>query len=93
MLEGPRCIVCRCEDVVAQDIADAIDAGAGTAQEVKFRTRAGMGFCQGRVCRSAVEAMLAHRGIEPDPEDGHMTVRLPVRPTALEDLADGDEAE
>ncbi|HEX8610669.1 MAG TPA: FAD/NAD(P)-binding oxidoreductase [Telluria sp.] len=41
-------IVCRCEDVVAADLAP--HAGWRSA---KLQTRAGMGPCQGRVCGSA----------------------------------------
>ncbi len=80
--------VCRCEDVTAQDIADAVEAGVCTAQEVKFQTRAGMGLCQGRVCRTAIEELLGRAGIAPETGGSSMTVRLPVRPTALGDLAE-----
>ncbi len=81
-------VVCRCEDVTVQDIYDAVDAGVCTAQEVKFQTRAGMGFCQGRVCRTAVEHLLEEAGVATEEGGSSMTVRQPVRPTALGDLAD-----
>lgn len=81
-------IVCRCEDVTVQDICAAIDAGVCTAQEVKFQTRAGMGFCQGRVCRAAIEEMLEAAGTPSEEGGSSMTVRLPVRPTPLGDLVD-----
>lgn len=81
-------IVCRCEDVTAEDISDALASGVCTAQEVKFSTRAGMGFCQGRVCRTAIEELLCQSGIAPEEGGSSMTVRLPVRPTALGDLAE-----
>lgn len=43
-------IVCRCEHVTEGEIVDAIRAGARTLDGIKFRTRAGMGRCQGGFC-------------------------------------------
>lgn len=43
-------IVCRCEFVTEGEIRDAIRAGARTLDGIKFRTRAGMGRCQGGFC-------------------------------------------
>lgn len=43
-------IVCRCEQVSEREIIDAIHLGAHTLDGVKFRTRAGMGRCQGGFC-------------------------------------------
>lgn len=81
-------VICRCEDVTNQEICACVEAGATTAQEVKFQTRAGMGFCQGRVCRVSVEEAIENAGIHSEPGASSMTVRWPVRPTALADLAD-----
>lgn len=86
-------IVCRCEDVTEQDIHDALGSGVCTAQEVKFQTRAGMGFCQGRVCRTAVEQLLDQGRVDPEEGGSSMTVRLPVRPIALGDLAEATVAQ
>ena len=55
-------LVCRCEEVPAGRIREAVDdLGARDARTVKLLTRAGMGWCQGRMCGSAV-ACLAARG-------------------------------
>ena len=43
-------IVCRCEMVSAAEIRRAAQDGAHTLDGVKFRTRAGMGRCQGGFC-------------------------------------------
>lgn len=43
-------VVCRCEYVTEGEIIDAIRAGARTLDGIKFRTRAGMGRCQGGFC-------------------------------------------
>jgi NAD(P)H-nitrite reductase large subunit len=79
-------VICRCEDVTATEVRAAIDAGACNAQEVKMRTRAGMGSCQGRVCRPAVEAMVGVTGEGVLRSNSAMTVHLPVRPVSLQDL-------
>ena len=45
-----RRIVCRCETVTEGEVLDAIERGASTLDGIKFRTRAGMGRCQGGFC-------------------------------------------
>ena len=51
-------IVCRCEEVTAGRVRDAVtDLGARDARSVKLLTRAGMGWCQGRVCAPAVDGL------------------------------------
>ena len=47
-------IVCRCEDVTAEEIAAALDNGADTLKQIKFNTRISMGPCQGKTCISLV---------------------------------------
>ncbi|MGO3147174.1 MAG: (2Fe-2S)-binding protein [Leucobacter sp.] len=81
-------IVCRCEDVTIEDVKDALASGVCTAQEIKFHTRAGMGFCQGRVCRTAIEELLEQSGVAAETGGSSMTVRLPVRPVSLGDFAE-----
>ena len=48
-------LVCRCEEVTAGDIRRAIRAGATDVTQVKLRTSAGMGLCQGRTCELLVQ--------------------------------------
>jgi len=43
-------LVCRCEIVTEGEVRDAIDRGARTLDGLKFRTRVGMGRCQGGFC-------------------------------------------
>lgn len=43
-------IICRCELITEGEILDAIRRGARTLDGIKFRTRAGMGRCQGGFC-------------------------------------------
>ncbi|UCH01974.1 MAG: NAD(P)/FAD-dependent oxidoreductase [Candidatus Bathyarchaeota archaeon] len=43
-------MICRCEHVSEGEIVEAIQRGANTFDGIKFRTRAGMGRCQGGFC-------------------------------------------
>lgn len=81
-------ILCRCEEVTLQMILEAIAAGACTAKEIKLRTRAGMGICQGRTCRPLLDRMVQSSVQSPAPEDGALSCRFPVRPLLLSDLAE-----
>ena len=54
-------VVCRCELVTEAEITEAIDHGAGTLDGIKFRTRAGMGRCQGGFCTSRCMEILSRR--------------------------------
>jgi glycerol-3-phosphate dehydrogenase len=54
-------IVCRCDFVTEAEIHDAIDHGARTLDGIKFRSRAGMGRCQGGFCTSRCMEILAKR--------------------------------
>ncbi|MFE7837268.1 NAD(P)/FAD-dependent oxidoreductase [Streptomyces sp. NPDC057474] len=48
-------VVCRCEEVTAGAVRQAVgELGAGDVRTVKLLTRAGMGWCQGRMCGPAV---------------------------------------
>ncbi|GGW47954.1 oxidase [Streptomyces lucensis JCM 4490] len=51
-------VVCRCEEVTAGAVRTAAGPlGASDPRAVKLLTRAGMGWCQGRVCAPAVAAL------------------------------------
>ena len=52
-------VVCRCEKVTEGEIVEAISRGASTLDGVKFRTRAGMGRCQGNFCTPPITDLLA----------------------------------
>ena len=52
-------VVCRCETISEGEIIEAIRRGATTLDGVKFRTRAGMGRCQGGFCTPRVVKLLA----------------------------------
>lgn len=52
--------VCRCEEVPYADVRDAVwRLGATDARSVKLLSRPGMGWCQGRICGTAVADLTA----------------------------------
>lgn len=54
-------VVCRCELVTEAEVQIAIDHGARTLDGIKFRSRAGMGRCQGGFCTTHCMDILAKR--------------------------------
>lgn len=60
-------IACRCERVTEGEVIGAIDRGARTLDGVKFRTRAGMGRCQGGFCAWRVMSLIAEANDVPIP--------------------------
>ncbi|MCX4704910.1 FAD-dependent oxidoreductase [Streptomyces sp. NBC_01373] len=68
--------VCRCEEVTGGAIRAAVtELGAGDLRTVKLLTRAGMGWCQGRVCGPAVAGLA---GCEPTPSRRPFAVPVPL---------------
>lgn len=65
----PHRMVCRCEQVTEADLEEACSRGVPvtTVDGLKRRTRAGMGWCQGRFCRPKVAAWLEARLGRPVP--------------------------
>jgi len=84
---GDDLLICRCEEVTRQEILQAISEGARTVGEVKRRTRAGMGLCQGKTCRRLVSRILAAQTGQLLGQVEPSTFRPPVRPIELGVLA------
>lgn len=90
----PETLVCRCEEVPAAAVTEAAtDLGAADARTVKLLTRAGMGWCQGRMCGYAVACLgRSDRYGQPSPQDLLAAARRPMsRPVSLAVLAAYDE--
>lgn len=86
-------LVCRCEEITAGEIKEAIRQGARDIVGVKRRTRAGMGLCQGQTCEKLVQQIIAGElGISPR-ETGISSARPPVRPVTFGELAEGSVEE
>lgn len=79
-------LLCRCEEVDHDAVRVAVGLGARDARAVKLLTRAGMGWCQGRMCGEAV-ACTVTRLTGADPELAAMTRRILAEPVRLGDLA------
>ena len=80
--------VCRCEEIGEEEIRAAIAAGARSVNDVKRRTCAGMGLCQGIFCVPAIATLLHADTGAPLDRIAPLTARPPVRPLPLEALAD-----
>jgi thioredoxin reductase/bacterioferritin-associated ferredoxin len=81
-------IVCRCEDVTADQACAAIAEGAMGPNQLKFFTRCGMGPCQGRYCGLTVSELIARQTGKPIEEIGYYRVRQPLKPMKLGALAE-----
>jgi bacterioferritin-associated ferredoxin len=78
-----HCFVCRCEEVTEDELRWAVAAGARTVNDLKRRTRAGMGVCQGIYCASEMARLIHEASGTPIGVIAPMTARPPVRPVAI----------
>lgn len=74
---------CLCEDVRVRDLRACVAQGFGHPELVKRRTGAMTGPCQGKLCSSAVLAVLREEGVDATPT----TARPLAQPVPLRDLA------
>lgn len=79
--------VCRCEEISFGQIRTAVANGAKDINDIKRRTRVGMGYCQGRICGQVMNELL-WRLLGKEVEREMFTPRMPVRPVPFEVLAD-----
>ena len=77
-LAEPGTIVCRCEDVRYERLAESTDG-----RDAKLQARCGMGACQGRVCGPACEFLF---GWPPG------TLRAPLSPVTISAYLPKDRA-
>ena len=80
-------IVCRCEEVTARQIRDAVAQGCRGPNQLKAFLRCGMGPCQGRLCGLTVSELIADATGRGPAEIGYYRLRPPVRPISLAELA------
>lgn len=85
----PATIVCRCEEVTAGQIMDARESlGAQDTRTLKSFTRAGMGWCQGRVCGFAAACLGAGPDAAPTAESLSGSGKRPLAaPVGIGELA------
>ena len=82
----PDTVVCRCEEVPYAAVRRAVlEDGAQDVRQVKQLTRAGMGWCQGRVCEPACRDLV--RALRPErPASGTHAAAAPPAPPPTERL-------
>jgi NADPH-dependent 2,4-dienoyl-CoA reductase/sulfur reductase-like enzyme len=80
-------IACRCEEVSAAQIQDAVRIGATGPNQLKAYLRCGMGPCQGRLCGLTVTEIIAQARGKTPAEIGHYRLRPPVKPITVAELA------
>lgn len=93
LLPADETLVCRCEEVSARRIREVVALGCQGPNQVKAFTRCGMGPCQGRFCASTVEQLIAHQRGVSVAAVGRYSVRPPLKPVTLGQLAASSEAE
>lgn len=80
-------LVCRCEEITAGAIREAVTLGTPGPNQVKSFLRSGMGPCQGRVCGLAVSAIIGEKRGETPDEVGYYRIRPPLKPLPLSEIA------
>ena len=83
----PVRFVCRCEEINHAAMADAIREGVRTLNDLKRRTRGGMGVCQGVYCLPEMATLLSEANGTAPEEIAPMTSRPPARMLTLDELA------
>ena len=83
-----RTIVCRCEEITAGEIRQALELGALGPNQLKSQTRCGMGPCQARMCGLTVSEIIADYQNIDIAKVGYPRIRPPIRPIAVDQLAD-----
>jgi thioredoxin reductase/bacterioferritin-associated ferredoxin len=86
--EADETVVCRCEEVTAGQIRQALKLGAVGPNQLKTQTRIGMGPCQGRMCGLTISEMIADHHKMDVSRVGYYHVRPPLKPVTVKELAE-----
>ncbi|MFC5393987.1 FAD-dependent oxidoreductase [Bosea vestrisii] len=76
-------IICRCEEVSAQEISRMVELGCLGPNQTKFFSRCGMGPCQGRICGLSVTGILTRELSTTPATVGAYRIRSPLKPVPL----------
>jgi len=79
-------VICRCEEVTMQDVIAAVADGARDVNDIKRRTRLGMGHCQGRFCGQVINELIWRLTGVRKPHE-MFTPRTPAKPVPFAFLA------
>jgi len=80
-------IVCRCEELTAGQLRTIAGTAPIGPNQLKAFSRAGMGPCQGRQCGTTLTHLLATAQGRPPAEIGLLSVRPPLKPVTIGELA------
>jgi NADPH-dependent 2,4-dienoyl-CoA reductase/sulfur reductase-like enzyme len=84
-------LVCRCEEVTAARIREAVRLGCIGLNQLKAFTRCGMGPCQGRMCGTTAAEVMAQALGTPIEKVETYRLRFPTKPLTLGELAALDD--
>jgi NADPH-dependent 2,4-dienoyl-CoA reductase/sulfur reductase-like enzyme len=86
-LAAPDTVVCRCEELTRAELETGVEFGATDLRSLKVMTRLGMGPCQGCMCWPAAARWMAARTGRPLEALGPLSVRPPLAPVSVGELA------
>lgn len=79
-------ILCRCENVRASEVRNAISSGVTSLDGLKNQLRVGQGMCQGRTCGPLIQQTLSEALNLPEARFSPFHVRPPAKPVALDQI-------
>jgi NADPH-dependent 2,4-dienoyl-CoA reductase/sulfur reductase-like enzyme len=86
-LASDETIICRCQEVRAGEIRQAVRQGNHTLGGLKNSIHIGQGQCQGRTCGPLLTRLIASQTHEPPEAAGQFRPRPPLKPISLGALA------
>lgn len=90
-IDKSKLIICRCNEITLADIEAAIAKGEHSINEIKKRTTAGMGICQGRTCSRLITNIIREKTGLGGKNVRQNTARPPVRPLPIDALGEGEK--
>jgi NAD(P)H-nitrite reductase large subunit len=87
-MKNNNTIVCRCEEVTLEQINKVLQEQHCSAREIKLRTRAGMGCCGGRTCRTIIDQIVELNEASSKCDEINLSYRPPSRPVTFGELED-----
>lgn len=79
-------IICRCEEVSYEELETTAAKYKCSARELKLRTRAGMGYCGGRSCRTMIDKIAATSANDQNRTCVSLKYQPPIRPISFGNL-------
>jgi glycine/D-amino acid oxidase-like deaminating enzyme/bacterioferritin-associated ferredoxin len=80
--------ICRCECVTDRTLRALIDDGVTDLHELKRRSRAGMGPCQGRYCARSVANLVREKTGNTESAETSFTIQNPFKPVVIADVVE-----